>query len=914
MRLSKSIINTAGDYNITVKQKKAIVPDLLICIDEEGKILYSGVNRDFEGDNYFNLIYKKDHGWISKLHKKVLTGKEPAAYNFKSSLTAKLYHVTVAAFRNRTLMLSVRESVAFDSTPVCRICKDSVQSIILILDKQGRIINFNAYMEKISGYKLEEVVGKNWFRVFIPKDENTRIRDLFEHTIKGKPTKGNINAIIAKNGSYKIIEWYARRISDKTHGEEGVISFGQDITERIKFEENLRENEAQLSLSLKLARIGTLVYDLENNYFIFNAQFYELFRIDMKVMKSYKVSLEKYLNKFISADDHQIYRRLFREASDGSEWSENVETEHPFIYGNGEKGYVAVRMFRVRNREGKVIKIFGANQDITQRVRYEEELRTREGQLSLAQKIAKIGYWEYDAAENLFHFNDHFFSIFKTSVENVGSYAMSPESYAKAFLHPDDVDIVRRETDAALTTNDPDFNRHLEHRVIFADGSIGYISVHFFIAKDKNGKTIKTFGANQDITHHKEVERKLAEQNEMYLKVNNQLNKSLKKLRQMNRELKDAKNRAEESDQLKSAFLANMSHEIRTPMNGIIGFSKLLNKPNLTEDRRRHYTNIINDMCHQLLNLINGIIDISKIETGQIKVRLTKVNINNLMYLLFSFYKQVAEKSNINLYMKKALKDEHSEIETDATKLRQILDNLIGNALKFTHEGFVRFGYEIIDGGIEFFVEDTGIGIPEGQHQAIFERFSQIQIQSDKVYSGTGLGLAITKAFVEKLGGQIRVVSALGKGTAFYFTLPCKLTLPEDETADPDQSATPKPKILVVEDEDYNYLYLEELLLELDVDILHAKSGEEAIKLCQVNSDISLILMDIKLPDINGFEVLKRVKVVMPDVPVIAQTAYALSGDKEIAIEMGFSDYLSKPIDDVEFANMVKKYLETRYS
>jgi signal transduction histidine kinase len=435
--------------------------------------------------------------------------------------------------------------------------------------------------------------------------------------------------------------------------------------------------------------------------------------------------------------------------------------------------------------------------------------------------------------------------------------------------------------------------------------------VRYFIVKDKKGRTIKTYGANQDITERKQAEKKLKEQNEKYLAVNEKLKESLKKVQKINNELEVAKMKSEESDKLKSAFLANMSHEIRTPMNGIIGFSKMLNRPDLSEVKRNQYTLIINEMCQQLLHLIDDIIDISKIETGQIKIHETKTNINDIIIKLFSFYNPIAVKSNINLYVQKSLTDEDSEVITDQVKLRQILDNLLSNAIKFTQKGYVKYGYLLKNNFLEFYVEDTGIGIPRNLQKTIFERFSQIEKGASKLYGGTGLGLSISKAFVEKLKGEIWVKSRQNKGSTFSFAIPYNPVNMKDSDSGRvtgEEKDRQKPVILIVEDEEVNFLYFQEVIIDMNVEILHAKSGNEAIDICKKNSKIDLILMDIKLPDIDGYEVVKRIKKCRGSLPIIAQTAYAMAGDKEKAINAGCIDYISKPIDDKDLVCKIKQY------
>lgn len=379
-----------------------------------------------------------------------------------------------------------------------------------------------------------------------------------------------------------------------------------------------------------------------------------------------------------------------------------------------------------------------------------------------------------------------------------------------------------------------------------------------------------------------------------------------------NRQLIEAKEKAEESDRLKSAFLANMSHEIRTPMNGIMGFSMMLADPQLPKETRESYLKIVNSSCEQLLHIVNDIIDISKIEAGQIDVSETAFDLRILLNELVTFYSTSAREKGIKLEI-----DQHrcnlshtSWIVSDRTKLRQIFDNLFSNAIKFTPSGRIILRCELINGNIRFEVEDTGIGIEPELQSVIFERFRQVESTYTKTYGGTGLGLAITKAYVEKMGGTIKVHSIFGKGSKFSFILPFKVATEGNIQKEKVSMFRPLDlgmTIMVVEDEEINWLYLNEILKNR-VRVLRAVNGKEAIEIVGQNPGIDIILMDIKLPDINGLELTKIIKSMNDRVKIIAQTAYALSGDRESVIAAGCSGYISKPVNRDELLNLIIAY------
>jgi PAS domain S-box-containing protein len=378
-------------------------------------------------------------------------------------------------------------------------------------------------------------------------------------------------------------------------------------------------------------------------------------------------------------------------------------------------------------------------------------------------------------------------------------------------------------------------------------------------------------------------------------------------------ELTEAKEKAEKSDRLKSAFLANMSHEIRTPMNGILGFTELLSEPNLKSDDIQDYIQIIQISGKRMLNTINNIVDISKIESGLIQVNISETEINEKMNFIFGFFKPEVEFKGLQFSLTNGLPAQESIIKTDNEKVYGILTNLIKNALKFTFEGSIRFGYNKKDEFLEFFVQDTGIGIPGNQKELIFERFRQGLDSLTRNYEGSGLGLSIAKSYVEMLGGRIWVESQEGVGSTFYFTIPYNRTgeeLPEMYVISPEQDEVSlrNLKVLIVEDDEISYSLLKRMLKKISKEVLHAMTGVEAIEVCRKNPDLDLVLMDIRMPVMDGNEATRSIRQFNKEVIIIAQTAYAFSGDKDNAIKAGCNDYISKPINMTRLHELIKKH------
>ena len=519
--------------------------------------------------------------------------------------------------------------------------------------------------------------------------------------------------------------------------------------------------------------------------------------------------------------------------------------------------------------------------EITERKKVEEALRKSQEQFVLAMDATSEGLWDWDIQTNVVYYSPGYFRILGFEPNE---FDPSIDSWL-SLTHPDDLDRVVRENEDCI--NNVIQTIHVEYRMKSKDGSWRWILARGkAVVRGSDGKALRMVGVHEDIT-----DRKLA-----------------------NEDLVKAKERAEESDRLKSAFLANMSHEIRTPMNGILGFAELLKNPDLAGEKGKEYIDIIQKSGERMLNIINDIIDLSKIEAGQMNVAVSEVNINDLIDDVYSFFIPEVEKKGIRFLCQKACSDADAFIYTDQEKAFAVLVNLVKNAVKFTSKGSISYGYEVLGNDVQFYVRDTGPGISPEQQTIIFERFRQGSELHSRNFEGSGLGLTISKAYVELLGGRIWLTSEEGKGSAFYFTLPdmreagAQADLIENVAGIPIEKPSRGLKILIAEDDDISRKYLLELTEGYSHEVFCAGTGVEAVEICRAHSDLDAVFMDLKMPIMDGLEATRQIRQFNQHVCIIAQTAYALSGDKEKALDAGCTDYLPKPISRAQLALLLSKH------
>ena len=570
---------------------------------------------------------------------------------------------------------------------------------------------------------------------------------------------------------------------------------------------------------------------------------------------------------------------------------------------NGQKRWLLSSKLPLCDKDEKVIGLVGIGRDITDRKIAEENLKENEERHRTILQTAMDGFWLTDLQGNLLEVNQTYCRMSGYSEQELLTMKIAD------LMAPERVSV----TEVLLQKIIEKGEERYESRHRSKDGVLFDVEVSIQYQPAEGGRFVSFF---HDISKRKRDER----------------------------DLRIAKEQAEESDKLKSAFLANMSHEIRTPMNGILGFTELLKMPGLSGEDQQEYIGIIKKSGERMLNIINDIVDISKIEAGQMDVFISETNINEQLEYVYIFFKPEVEAKGMQLSIKNGLTAEKAVIHTDREKLYAVLTNLVKNAIKYSDAGSIEFGYtlkpfvpssnhaavqlsahaavqssvhavaqssahavvqssdsESMQQELVFYVKDSGIGIPQSRQKAIFDRFVQADISDARAFEGAGLGLSISKAYLEMLGGTIWVESEAGVGSTFYFSIPYQPKLQLSKVADIPETIGKHEindlKILVAEDDEASAMLISMAMKSFSKQVLRVRNGLAVVESCRNNPDIDLVLMDIKMPGMDGYEATSKIREFNKKVFIIAQTAFGLSDDRDKALAAGCNDYVSKPLD-----------------
>lgn len=750
---------------------------------------------------------------------------------------------------------------------------NAMQETLSVIDMEGNFLFANAKAtHNLSGGKLESIVGRN-IRDFVPLEEAEKLVATYRRVIEeGEPVQQEV-----KVGMSRIDRWFLNTMQPLRYGTiDALLSISLDITDRKKTEEELRVSERRNQMLADLSMEGIVIHrngiasemnaSVERMFGYKREELLNRNFLELVVEEDRGHVRENIVKEYASPYEVRAMRR------DGEIFYIEIESINTQLMGESWR-VTAIRDITARKKAGEAL-ISAQKKAEESDLRFKNYIQTSPTSVFLLDGRGKFTFVNNAACKLLGYSESELLQleIFDLVTSNERQELLDIQS---TLMNAGEV-------------------RNIESKFVRKDG--GLIDV---ISDGKRLSDNEFIAFVKDIT-----DRKLMED-----------------------ELRHAKERAEESDRLKSAFLANMSHEIRTPMNGIMGFASLLKEPGLTGSEQQEYIRIIEKSGTRMLNTINEIVDISKIESGLMEVDITEVDVNEVMDFAHRFFKPEAEAKGLSLTYTAGLQSPDSIITTDREKLHAILSNLIKNAVKYTRSGSIVFGYgsnelaPVTDSeqraNLVFFVQDSGIGIPANRQEAIFERFIQADVIDKHAYQGAGLGLSISKAYVKMLGGNIWVESVEGQGSIFYFTIPYDgigrvdkpfssppNTRVENQEADLEPSL---PKVLIAEDDETSVFLLTEVLKSMSREFLVVKTGLQAIDACRSHPDIDVILMDIRMPEMDGYEAIRRIRNFNPNVYIIAQTAHGLTGDREKALEAGADEYIAKPIPKADLLNILKK-------
>jgi len=750
---------------------------------------------------------------------------------------------------------------------------EQTTDVIALTDEKGIITYASPATNELFGCNPEQMIGRN-FIDFTEKSEVSDATAAFRNIITtrnrlidGKFTMKRIDASLfigELNGSlFKVGPHY------------GTIVVIRDITERTNTEKLLQENEERFRKLIEHLPIGIAIY-----HPVDNGNDFRFIDVNKAAEKITNTTIEKltghtFLEKFPNMVESPLYEALKR------------------VHTTGEDAFIPSFYYKDKEREGW-------------RENFIYKLHTGEI-VAIFRDTTEVK----KAEQNLKKYNDELIKAKLKAEQNETRFkALHDASFGGIAIHNKGLIL--------------DCNLGLSKMTGYSHDELMGMNGLLLIAERSRKTTMENILAEYEKPYEVFALRKTGEEFPVRLegrmipfkgkKMRVVEFRDITEMKKAEMELIRAKEKAEESDRLKSAFLANMSHEIRTPMNGILGFTSLLQEPDLSGEEQKHYIDIIQKSGDRMLNTVNDIIEISKIETGQVSLTLSEVKINIVLEHLYDFFKHEAENKRIQLFLNNDLPADESIIKTDELKIDSILTNLIKNAIKYSNSGFITISCKKESNNLLFTIKDTGIGIPKNRLHAIFERFVQADVADTRVHEGSGLGLAITKSYVEMLGGEIRVESEEGKGSVFYFTIDYipggnHLEIEKPKITEIETAKVKELHLLIVEDDDVSSLLMENFFANRNYILVRARNGKEAVEIVRNNNDIDLVLMDLRMPEMDGLEATKKIRAFNSTIPIIAQTAFALQGDKDEAIKAGCNNYISKPINKNQLLDMIKQYI-----
>lgn len=755
---------------------------------------------------------------------------------------------------------------------------ENASTLVVVLDHQGRIRRFNRACETLSGYRLDEVEGKfPWDTVLPPEDAETIGKQAFE-ALANNPDQLSgqySNYWLAKDGERNRIDWYNTVQLDADGKMELMVSIGVDVTGKRSVEEALKRSEETYSRAEAIAHIGSWDWDILAGDLRWTD---EIFRIFGQTPQSFGATYDAFLEAIHPDDRDKVIEAVNASVADAAV---PYSIEHRVIRPDGEVRIVHERGEVYWDNDGNPVRMIGTVHDVTKQKQAEHELlrhreqleelvqeRTaelaeREQQLRRAQEIANLGHWTANVQTGELVWSDQIYRIFGREPQ---SFSPNQTRFYQT-VHPQDVEMIKRSQDEAFSLGQI---FRVDHRIVLPDGEVRWVHEEAVTEVDSNGNPLRMTGTVQDITERKQAET----------------------------ELFNAKEAAERANNAKGEFLSRMSHELRTPMNAILGFAQVLEMESLV-GFQREYVGEITQASNHLLELINELLDLSKIEAGKMAVVTRPVVALETIRQAVAIVRSEINEKQIDLVI-----DCRSDfvILVDATRFKQVLVNLLTNAVKYNRAGgSVNIQcLEQDNRQLRILISDTGRGIPKSEMPKLFVPFERLGAENSGI-DGTGIGLVLARQLTEMMGGSLGLESTEGKGLTVWVDFPVAEIEPHSVASDAVSMSSDKKTdctVLYVEDNAANLRVVQAMFRHHpEMKLIAASTGEHGLELANKYLP-DVILLDIQLPDMNGYDVLKKLQKTHDTrhIPVVALSADAMPIDIEHGIEAGFREYLTKPV------------------
>jgi PAS domain S-box-containing protein len=731
----------------------------------------------------------------------------------------------------------------------------------------GKLLEVNDTFCEMTGYRRSELLGTSGKLIFPAIDESDFVKEDVKRVNPGRLSSTIETKFTARDGRILNILLSTAPL-DKNDLSKGFTFTALDISARIQAEEELKSSYSILNASLESTADGILIVDGKGSIIKWNYKFAEMWGIPANIL--------------LLHDDNAAINHILDKLRDPGNFIDTVR----YLYDNPEKssfeklefkdGHIFERYSQPQKIDNRVVGRVWSFRDVTERYNFEKSLRLSEEKYRTIFENVQDLFFETSIDGTILELSP---SIDLLSRGSYKRFELIGKSMYDFYSNP----IERSELLKQLKEkgNVSDF----EITLINKDNSHIPCSISCKIWVDSQGRPDKLIGSMRDITDRKKASEAL----------------------------KLGKEKAEASDKLKTTFLNNISHEVRTPLNGILGFAEIMTHLELSEEEKADSLSILRNSSDRLLNTITNYMDISLITSGSMSVFIKEFMPVQSLRKLFENFRIICEKKNLELILEIPGNCENISVSSDQEIFQKILNHLLNNAVKFTEKGRINFGFSKIEGELEFYVKDSGAGIGKESLGIIFDNFAKEDRGPLKLTEGSGLGLSIAKGMINLLGGEIRVESEIGIGSCFSFTIPYPketVIIPAVKSDSENKEIILEGSILVAEDDETNFFYINSLLTRgTKAKIIHARNGKEALEIFKTNPGISLILMDMKMPEIDGFEATRQIRLVNKSVFIIGITAYAMSGDEEKVLEAGCDGYLSKPIDKKSLLDKISRVI-----